>query len=94
MHPDFPPRVFFNGFNDWSLNILVVAWYHPGNFWEMQQWLQRTCLQILKKFNQEGIKFAFPSRTIYLSGDDQRQQALNMLAGETVTYSPGDDDRR
>ena len=25
MHPDFPPRAYFNGFNDWSLNILVVA---------------------------------------------------------------------
>ena len=22
--------VFFNGFNDWSLNIMVIAWYHPA----------------------------------------------------------------
>ena len=27
MHPDFPPRVFFNEFNADSLNILVIYWY-------------------------------------------------------------------
>ncbi|MBT8338854.1 MAG: mechanosensitive ion channel family protein, partial [Desulfatitalea sp.] len=65
MHPDYPPRVYFNGFNDWSLNILVIAWYHPPNYWDMQSWLQQTCLEILRLFNDEGINFAFPSRTVY-----------------------------
>ncbi|MEJ2731302.1 MAG: mechanosensitive ion channel family protein [Deltaproteobacteria bacterium] len=88
MHPDFPPRVFFNGFNDWSLNILVIAWYHPADYWAMQDWQQRTCLEILRKFNDEGIDFAFPSRTLYLANDDKRQLKLKMLAGETVTYAP------
>ena len=55
MHPDFPPRVYFNGFNDWSLNIMVIAWYHPAEYWDMQEWLQRTCLEILGRFNDEGI---------------------------------------
>jgi MscS family membrane protein len=88
MHPDFPPRVFFNGFNDWSLNILVIAWYHPADYWGMQAWLQRTCLAILRRFNGEGIDFAFPSRTVYMANDDKRQLKLKMLAGETVTYVP------
>jgi len=88
MHPDFPPRVYFNGFNDWSLNIMVIAWYHPANYWDMQEWLQRTCLEILRRFNDEGIDFAFPSRTTYLANDDKRQLKLKMLEGETVTYSP------
>ena len=81
MHPDFPPRVYFNGFNDWSLNILVIAWYHPAVYWDMQEWLQRTCLEILRRFNDEGIGFAFPSRTIYLANDDKRQLKLKMLEG-------------
>ena len=34
MDPNFPPRVYFNGFNDWSLNIMVIAWYHPPNYWD------------------------------------------------------------
>ena len=88
MHPDFPPRVYFNGFNDWSLNIMVIAWYHPANYWDMQGWLQRTCLEILGRFNDEGIDFAFPSRTLYLANDDNRQLKLKMLEGETVTYIP------
>jgi MscS family membrane protein len=88
MHPGFPPRVYFNGFNDWSLNIMVIAWYHPANYWDMQEWLQLTCLEILRRFNDEGIDFAFPSRTIYLANDDKRQLKLKMLEGETVTYIP------
>jgi MscS family membrane protein len=88
MHPDFPPRVYFNGFNDWSLNITVFAWYHPANYWDMQEWLQRTCLEILRRFKDEGIDFAFPSRTLYLAGDEKRELKLKMLQGETVTYIP------
>jgi MscS family membrane protein len=88
IHPDFPPRVYFNGFNDWSLNIMVIAWYHPADYWAMQEWQQRTCLEILRKFNDEGIDFAFPSRTLYLANDDNRQLKLKMLKGETVTYVP------
>ena len=91
MHPDFPPRVYFNGFNDWSLNIMVIAWYHPANYWDMQEWLQRTCLEILRRFNDEGIDFAFPSRTIYLENDDKSQLKLKVLQGETVTYIPEGD---
>ena len=73
MNPDFPPRVYFNGFNDWSLNIMVIAWYHPPNYWDYQSWLQRTCLEIMQQFEAEGIDFAFPSRTLYLAGDKKRQ---------------------
>ena len=54
MHPDFPPRAVFNGFNDWSLNILVVAWYHPPEWWDYQDWVQRMCLEITRQFNDEG----------------------------------------
>jgi MscS family membrane protein len=88
MHPDFPPRVYFNGFNDWSLNISVIAWYHPANYWDMQKWQQRICLEILRKFNDEGIDFAFPSRTLYLANDDKRQLKMKMMKGETATYIP------
>jgi MscS family membrane protein len=88
MHPDFPPRVYFNGFNDWSLNISLFAWYHPAIYWDMQEWQQRTCLEILRRFNNEGINFAFPSRTLYFTNDDKRELKLKMLKGETVTYVP------
>jgi len=67
MHPDLPPRVYFNGFSDWSLNIMVMVWYHPPNYWDMQAWIQRTCLEITRRFTAEGIDFAFPTRTLHLA---------------------------
>ena len=85
MHPDFPPRVHFNGFNDWSLNITVVTWYHPPEYWDFQAWLQQTCLEILRRFESAGIDFAFPSRTLYLANEDKRQLKLQLLKGD----SPG-----
>jgi len=82
LNQDFPPRVFFNGFNDWSLNIAVLAWYHPPNYWDYQAWLQKTCLEIMRRFEAEDIDFAFPSRTIYTANDDKRQLKLMMLKGQ------------
>jgi len=82
MKEDFPPRVFFNGFNDWSLNILVIAWYHPPDYWNFQAWLQKTCLEIMRGFEAEDIDFAFPSRTLYMANDDKRQLKLMMLKGQ------------
>jgi MscS family membrane protein len=82
MKDDFPPRVFFNGFNDWSLNIMVIVWYHPPNYWDFQEWLQKTCLEIMRRFEAEDIDFAFPSRTIYLANDDKRQLKLKMLKAQ------------
>ena len=79
MHPDFPPRVYFNGFNDWSLNIMVLIWYHPPNYWDFQEWVQRTCLEITRRFSAEGIDFAFPTRTLHLANDAKRQLKVELL---------------
>ena len=79
MHPDFPPRAYFNGFNDWSLNIMALAWYHPPNYWDFQEWVQRTCLEITRRFSAEGIDFAFPTRTLHLANDSNRQLKLELL---------------
>lgn len=79
MHPDFPPRVFFNEFNDASLNILVIYWYHPPDYWQFQAFSQKVNLQLVHAFEEEGIEFAFPTQTVYLANDDKRQLALRML---------------
>ncbi len=79
MHPDFPPRVFFNDFNDASLNILMIYWYHPPEYWDFLAFSQKVNMKIMRAFEEEGIEFAFPTQTIYLANDDQRQLALRML---------------
>lgn len=82
MHKDYPPRVYFNGFNDWSLNIEIYAWYHPGDFWSYNAWLEKTCMKIMRGFEAEGIEFAFPTRTLYHANDDARQLKIKILKGE------------
>ncbi len=79
MSPDFPPRVYFSDFNDWALNIMVIYWYHPPDYWQYMEFSEKVNLQILTRFNNEGIEFAFPSQTLYHANDDKRQLAIRML---------------
>ncbi|MFC1496938.1 mechanosensitive ion channel family protein [Verrucomicrobiota bacterium] len=69
MRPDFPPRVYFNEFNDWSLNIIMIYWYHPPDYWKYMEFTQHTNMEILKRFNEENIEFAFPTQTICLENE-------------------------
>mgnify|MGYP000938543319 FL=1 len=66
MDPEQPPRVFFDGFENSSLNIAISCWYMPVIWWEFQAWRQDKCLSILREFEKEGIEFAFPTRTVFL----------------------------
>ncbi|MBC8206201.1 MAG: mechanosensitive ion channel family protein [Kiritimatiellaeota bacterium] len=72
MHPDFPTRAFFNDFNSASLNILVIYWFAPPDYWAFLAFDQSFNLELLKRFNDEGIEFAFPTQTLYLAGDPSR----------------------
>jgi MscS family membrane protein len=81
MSPDYPPRVYFSEFNDASLNILVYYWYHPGSWWNYLEFTHKVNMQILERFNAEGIEFAFPTQTLYLANDEKRQLAVRVLDG-------------
>jgi MscS family membrane protein len=72
MRADFPPRVLFNDFNAASLNIYAVYWYFPADWWKYSDFNQRVNFEILTRFNNEGIEFAFPTQTLYLAGDPNR----------------------
>lgn len=71
INPDFPPRVFFNEFNSDSLNIIVMYWYHPPDYWDFMRFSEKVNLEILNRFNSEGIDFAFPTQTLHLLGDEK-----------------------
>ncbi|MGI9265633.1 MAG: mechanosensitive ion channel family protein, partial [Gammaproteobacteria bacterium] len=70
--PDFPPRVYFNDLNADSLNILVLYWYHPAEYWDYLEHSHWVNLQIMERFREEGIDFAFPTQTMHVAGDDKR----------------------
>ncbi len=72
LNPDFPPRVYFSDFASTSLDILVIYWYHPPDYWKYMEFSERLNMDILKRFNEAGIDFAFPTQTVYLAGDENR----------------------
>ena len=64
--PAKPPRVYFNEFNDWSLNIYMSYWVKPPDYWLFQEVSQKVNLEMMKRFEAEGIEFAFPTQTLYV----------------------------
>ena len=67
--PATPPRVYFNEFNDWSLNIYMSYWGRPADYWLYQQVNERVNLEMMRRFEAEGIEFAFPTQTLYVKKD-------------------------
>ena len=88
MHPDLPPRIIFDSFGDFSLNIAVTVWWHhnvDGNFLDpdygcFAKWLHQTDMDILRIFDEKGLEFAFPTTTTYLAGDGNRIPELKVVA--------------
>ena len=60
----------FNQFADSSLNIMVIHWWKGLDYKEYLAGLQKLNLEIKQRFDQAGIGFAFPSRTVYLRQDN------------------------
>jgi len=81
MHTDSPPRVFFNEFNDMSLNVSAVYWYHPPDWWAYCAFNERVNHELLRRYNDEGIAFAFPTQTLYLEGNAAPQLASGSSIG-------------
>jgi len=67
--PDKPPRVYFNEFNDCSLNIYMSYWVKPADYWLYYEVNQRVNLEMMKRFEAEKIEFAFPTQTLYVKKD-------------------------
>jgi len=68
-NPERPPRVHFRDYGPYSLNLQVIYWYHPGDWWAYLDYHHRLNLEILKRFAQAGIQFAFPTQTVYLAAE-------------------------
>ncbi len=84
MHPDFPPRVFFNEFNDTSLNIIMIYWYFPPDYWKYMAFSEAINLKIMRAFEAEGIEFAFPTTTTYLAQDNRRPLQIRLSGSDSA----------
>ena len=67
MSEAYPPRVFFNELNADSLNIEVYYWYHHYDLWDFRAFNHKFNLALMRAFEKEGIEFAFPTTTNYLT---------------------------
>ena len=80
MDEEFLPRVYFNNFNDTSLNLFCIYWYHPPAYWDYMAFTDWVNTEILKRFNEAGIDFAFPTQTLHLAGDPKRPLEFGLPA--------------
>lgn len=80
--------VGFNQFADSSLNFMVVHWWKGLDYKDYIAGLQELNMTIKRRFDEAGISFAFPSRTIYLKQDnDWRIQLPNSEPEEAAKAS-------
>lgn len=68
---DSPPKVFFNDFNADSLNIIVYYWYAPPEWYDYLAFNHEFNMELLTRYNEEGIEFAFPTQTLYIKQDSE-----------------------
>ena len=78
MDPEFPPRVYFSEFNDYSLNIVMIYWFYPPDYWAYLAFTEKVNLKIMRAFEAEGIEFAFPTSTTYLAQDERRPLEIGL----------------
>lgn len=79
MDPEYPPRCYFDALNADSLNLITIYWYHPPSYWDYLDHAQRVNVELMRRFEAEGIEFAFPTQTLYLAGDPKRELVLKHL---------------
>ena len=72
MDPDFPPRVYFNEFNSDSFNIRFIYWYAPPEYWNFLAASERVNVEILRAFEEQGIRFTLPLRMTGLTAEGDR----------------------
>lgn len=70
-NPEYPPRVYVSGFNEWSIDIWISCWYFSSDWWGYMAWVHRTCREIKARFEEEGIKLAVPIQSVQLQRHGQ-----------------------
>ena len=63
MNPAFPPRVYFNEFNPASLNIIVLYWYHPPDYWRFLEFSQQVNMQIKQPFLMKNFSISLQPKS-------------------------------
>ncbi|MGI9472719.1 MAG: mechanosensitive ion channel family protein [Rubripirellula sp.] len=82
MSEKYPPRVFFDEFNDDSFNMKIVYWYHPANYWDFLAFSEKLNLEIMRLFEKEDISFSLPTRVARTNIDGLERSAAHIVNDE------------
>ena len=84
---DKPGRAHFTEFDTASLNIDVAYWFIPVDWEQYLEFTHEFDMELLRRFNDEGIEFAFPTQTLYVKQDPAakrpRKKAVRKTAKKT-----------
>ena len=72
----FNPRVYFNNFNVDSLNLFVIYWFAPPDYWDFMDNGERLNMRIVEDFESAGIEFALPVRKLQLASGEPSPDSL------------------
>jgi small-conductance mechanosensitive channel len=70
-------RAHFHEFGDSSLNYEVVYHVKSSDYKTYMDCQQKINLELVKKFNKEGIEFAYPTHTVYLSNNENSKKKVS-----------------
>jgi MscS family membrane protein len=62
-NPDFPPRVWLNEFQRDHLELKMIYWYHPPDYWAYTAHADKINRLILEGFESAGITISLPAFT-------------------------------
>ena len=62
--PKYLPRVYFDELNADSLNLLVIYYFSPPDYYKSLEYATWFNSELIERFNNEKISFAFPTQTI------------------------------
>ena len=74
--PDRPPRAYLRDFNDASIGIFLIYWFHPPHYWDFLAMSERINLQVMERFEADGIPFALPVLNVDVAGDGKNRIQL------------------
>jgi len=65
------PKISLLELGAYSLNLGVIIFYHPASKRYFYPYMSVVNQEIVSRFHEAGIKFAFPSQTLYIDKDTE-----------------------
>ncbi len=80
--------MYFNNFNVDSLNLFVIYWFAPPDYWDFMDHCERLNMRIVEEFENAGIEFAIPVRKLQLaSGEPPPDSLIGTLYAEEKEFT-------